>query len=80
VLQLAEETEIMIERQFTDKNGLSRELEKMEISRPHLIEAFIAQYGCTPNEYAAELRLEKAKAQLCRRMFLHFGDCFAVRV
>jgi len=62
--ELAEQAKSIIDRLYIDKAALSHELKQLGISRRHLTEVFATQYSCTPNEYAADRRIEKAKAEL----------------
>lgn len=64
VLEFAEKMKDTIDNLFTDKATLSKELINLGVSRRHMTEIFVNQYGQTPNEYVNSRRLEAAKMQL----------------
>lgn len=63
-LERAQDIKAVIDRLFQDREALRDELSQMGLLRRSMTEAFVNQYGKTPREYADNLRVEAAKAQL----------------
>lgn len=63
---LAEDAKQIMEQQFSQREELQAQLGGLGVSRRHLTKLFEKQYGLSPEEYLARLRLEKAKELLAR--------------
>lgn len=64
VSELADKVKHAIDNLFADKTALLEKLDKLGVSRRHMTEIFVNQYGYTPSEYANKRRIEEAKAKL----------------
>lgn len=63
---LAEQTKKWLDAHFAQREDLQAGLCSLGVSRQHLTRVFERQYGLSPEEYVARLRLERAKALLAR--------------
>lgn len=61
---LATETRTAIEHSFSDRIELQERLNNLGVTRRHLTEVFELNYGLTPEQYIAQIRLSKAKKLL----------------
>ena len=62
--ELAEKARTLIETSFSNGKDCAVGLGQLGVSRHRLAEIFLAVHGVTPSEYAAKLRLKKAKQLL----------------
>lgn len=62
--QLADEAKGIIEGSFADRRELKAKLSALGIARSHLIEVFEKSFGLSPEQYAAQIRLQRGKELL----------------
>jgi AraC-like DNA-binding protein len=58
---------LYIDTHFSEDINLNKTAAKALISKFHFIRLFKKYYGCTPNQYLQEVRIEKAKKILQKR-------------
>lgn len=62
--ELAARARAVIDRDFAQRSGLPAGLDELGVTRRHLTGVFERVYGLSPEQYAARVRLERAKALL----------------
>ena len=58
------QSKLYIDKHFSENISLDKIAAKALVSKFHFIRVFKKYYGCTPNQYLQEVRIEKAKAIL----------------
>ena len=62
--ELSERTKELLERHFSDRVKLGRDMKEMGVSRKHLAQVFKEQYDITPSEYLIQVRIAAARQML----------------
>lgn len=62
--ELSERTKNLLDRHFSDRVKLGRDMKDMGVSRKHLTEIFSEQYDITPSEYLVQVRIAAARKML----------------
>ncbi len=62
--ELIERAKVLYDEYYQDRERLAGEINQLEASKGHLIQAFHDYYGITPGEYINQLRVTKAKQLL----------------
>lgn len=63
-LELSERTKELLDRHFSDRVKLGRDMKEMGVSRKHLTQVFKKQYDITPSEYLIQVRIAAAQQML----------------
>ena len=62
--ELSERTKELLERHFSDRVKLGRDMKEMGVSRKHIAQVFKEQYDITPSEYLIQVRIAAARQML----------------
>ena len=62
--ELSERTKELVDRHFSDRVKLGRDMKEMGVSRKHLTQVFEQQYDITPSEYLMQVRIAAARKLL----------------
>lgn len=62
--ELSKRTKALLDRHFSDRVKLSRDMKQMGVSRKHLSQVFKQQYDITPSQYLIQVRIASAKQML----------------
>ena len=63
-LELSEKTKELLDRHFSDRLQLGRNMKEMGVSRKHLTQVFKQKYDITPSEYLIQVRIAASKQLL----------------
>lgn len=64
VLELSERTKELLDRYYSDRMRLGRDMKEMGVSRKHLTQIFKQKYDITPSEYLNQVRIAAARQLL----------------
>lgn len=63
-LELSEGTKDLLDRHFSDRVKIGKDMKQMGVSRKHLTQVFKQQYQITPSEYLNQVRIAVAREML----------------